>query len=268
VRLVETRTLPGLTGCIKPGAPLTGGQDFAVQGRSPVAAPCNVIPAAAQVLVGNATSVFPATAGFLTLFPSDAVRPLIASSNYAGADIINGPFAVKLGADGKFKVYTHATTELVIDILGYYSTEASDANGAGLLFNPLDKPVRLLETRPDPGFPLTGCYRPDAKIIGGTSGIRTQQSWGTCEGLTIPTTARAIIGNATVVNVEGAGFMTFYPGNVATAPTVATSNYPFPVVFGYNRHFSVGVSPTDGTFKILTQATTDLIVDVAGYFAP
>lgn len=268
VRLLETRTIPGLLGCIKPGAQLAGGQDFSVQGRSPVAAPCNVIPAAAQVLVGNATSVFPAGAGFLTIFPSDAVRPVVASSNYAGADVINGPFAVKLGADGKFKVYTHATTELVIDILGYYSAEASDANGAGLLFNPLDKPVRLLETRPDPGFPLTGCYRPNAKIMGGTGGIRTQQSWGTCEGLTIPTTARAIIGNATVVNVEGAGFMTFYPGNVGTAPTVATSNYPFPVVFGYNRHFVVGVSPTDGTFKILTQFTTDLIVDVAGYFAP
>jgi hypothetical protein len=40
------------------------------------------------------------------------------------------------------------------------------------------------------------------------------------------------------------------------------------VVFGYNRHYYVGLSPTDGTFKILTQFTSDYIVDVSGYFAP
>ncbi|HMY76512.1 MAG TPA: putative Ig domain-containing protein, partial [Blastocatellia bacterium] len=61
VRLLETRA--GLNGCIAPGAQLIGtgdpnadpNLDFAVQGRSPVASPCNSIPATAQVLVGNAT---------------------------------------------------------------------------------------------------------------------------------------------------------------------------------------------------------------------
>ena len=36
----------------------------------------------------------------------------------------------------------------------------------------------------------------------------------------------------------------------------------------YNRHYFAGLSPTDGTFKILTQFTSDYIVDVSGYFAP
>jgi hypothetical protein len=40
------------------------------------------------------------------------------------------------------------------------------------------------------------------------------------------------------------------------------------VVFGYNRHYYVGLSPSAGTFKILTQFTSDYIVDVSGYFAP
>lgn len=269
VRLVETRALPGLTGCIKPGAPFPVGTTE-VQGRTPVAAPCNVIPAAARAMMGNITVVNPPLQGFLTIWPSDAVQPTVAGSNYLGADIINAPFTVKLGTDGKFKVFTPVETHLVIDILGYYSTEAVDANGAGLLFNILPKPVRQLETRPDfPGFPpLTGCFRPNAPIQGGTGGIRTQPIWGTCEGVNIPTVARAIMGNVTVVNPGTAGFLTHYPGNVGTPPTVATSNYPFPVFFGYNRHFTVGLSPTDGTFKILTQATTELIVDVSGYFAP
>ena len=267
VRLLETRTIPGLLGCIKPGAPLTGGQDFAVQGRTPVVAPCNVIPAAAQMLVGNATSVFPSGAGFLTLFPSDATRPLIASSNYAGADVINGPFAVKLGTDGKFKVYTHRTTDLVIDILGYYSSEATDANGAGLLFTPLPTPVRLLETRPDfPGFPLSGCTRPNAPIVGNlNTATHTQMAANFCG---LPAAAQAVVGNVSVVNTTGAGFLTLFPANLTTAPLVATSNYLAPATFGYNRHYIVGLSPTDGKFKVLTQFTTDLILDASGYFAP
>jgi hypothetical protein len=277
------QTFPGATGCFLNGSQQLQGTndpnanpalDLAVDGRGAgLPSPCNSIPGDAVVLVGNATTVFPQAPfgfGYLTIYPSDAARPTVASSNYGNNDIINGPFAVKLGADGRFKVYTFSTTHLVIDISGYYSTSPNDANGVGLLFNPLPKPMRLLETRNIPGFPLTGCYQPQAPIPGGTGGIRTQQVWGTCsdQPITIPNTSRAIVGNVTAINPVGAGFGTFFPGNVGTAPTVATTNYPFPVVFGYNRHYYVGLSPSDGTFKILTQFTSDYIVDVSGYFAP
>jgi hypothetical protein len=273
VRLVETRS--GFSGCVAPGAPLTGtgnpnadpNQDFEVQGRSPLPTPCNSIPATAQVLVGNATSVLPTGGGYLTIYSSGGARPTVASSNYAGSDVINGPFSVKLGADGKFKIYTFATTHLVVDILGYYSEEAVDANGIGLLFNPLPTPVRLLETRPDfPGFPLSGCTRTNAKIQGDLGmATHTQQAAGFCG---LPAAAQAVVGNVSVVNSAGAGFLTLFPGNLTTAPLVATSNYPAPATFGYNRHYFVGLSPGDGTFKVLTQFTTDLILDASGYFAP
>ena len=71
-----------------------------------------------------------------------------------------------------------------------------------------------------------------------------------------------------MVNTAGAGYLTLFPGNLTSAPLVATSNYPTPATFGYNRHFFVGLSPADGTFKVLTQFTTDLILDASGYFAP
>ncbi len=268
VRLLETR--PGFTGCIAPGTQLIGtgdpnanpNLDLLLQGRSPVAAPCNSIPALAQMLVGNATTVLPGTLGYLTIYPSGGTRPTVASSNYAGADVINGPFAVKLGADGKFRVYTFATTHLVVDIIGYYSEEALDANGAGLLFNPLPSPVRLLETRP--GF--AGCTMTGAPIVGNlASATHTQMAANFCG---LPAAAQAVVGNVSVVNTTGAGFLTLFPANLATAPLVATSNYPAPATFGYNRHFFVGLSPVDGKFKVLTQFTTDLILDASGYFAP
>ena len=268
VRLLETRA--GFTGCITPGAPLVGtgnanadpNLDLLLQGRSPVAAPCNSIPATAQVLVGNATSVLPNGGGYLTIYPSGGTRPTVASSNYAGNDVINGPFAVKLGADGKFKIYTFATTHLVVDILGYYSEDAVDANGAGLLFNPLPSPVRLLETRA--GF--AGCTMTGAPIVGNlNAATHTQMAANFC---TLPASAQAVVGNVSVVNTTGAGFLTLFPANLTTAPLVATSNYPAPATFGYNRHYFVGLSPADGKFKVLTQFTTDLILDASGYFAP
>ncbi len=263
VRLLETRV--GLTGCIAPGAPLNANQNFVVQGRSPVTAPCSSIPATARMLVGNATSVLPNSGGFLTIYPSDGTLPLIASSNYAGNDVINGPFSVKLGADGKFNIYTVRTTELVIDILGYYSEEAVDANGVGLLFTPLAVPVRLLETRPG-GPPLTGCTRTNAPIQGNlNAATHTQQARNFCG---LPASALAVVGNVSVVSTPGAGFLTLFPGNLTNAPLVATSNYPTPAAAGYNRHYFVGLSPVDGTFKILTQFTTDVILDASGYFAP
>ncbi|HNG29967.1 MAG TPA: RHS repeat-associated core domain-containing protein [Blastocatellia bacterium] len=272
VRLLETRA--GFSGCFAPGAPLIGtgnpnadpNLDLAVQGRSPIPLPCNSIPASAQMLVGNATSVLPSGGGFLTIYPSGGTRPLIASSNYAGSDVINGPFTVRLGADGKFKIYTLATTHLVVDILGYYSEEAVDANGAGLLFTPLPAPVRLLETRADfPNFPLPGCTRTNAPIQGNlNAATHTQQARSFCG---LPASAQAVVGNVTAVNTAGAGFLTLFPGNLTNAPLVATSNYPAPASFGYNRHYFVGLSPGDGTFKVLTQFTTELVVDVSGYFA-
>ncbi|HMY75285.1 MAG TPA: hypothetical protein PLQ88_25930, partial [Blastocatellia bacterium] len=168
---------------------------------------------------------------------------------------------------GKFKIYTLRTTHLVIDILGYYSQEAVDANGVGLLFNPLPVPVRLLETRPDfPNFPLPGCTRTNAPIQGNlNAATHTQPARDFCG---LPATAQAVVGNASVVSTPGAGFLTLFPGNLTDAPLVATSNYPTPAAAGYNRHYFVGLSPTNGTFKVLTQFTTELIVDVSGYFAP
>ncbi|MFN0120673.1 MAG: hypothetical protein ACKV2V_09240, partial [Blastocatellia bacterium] len=197
--------------------------------------------------------------GFLTMFPADAARPLVASSNVQPGQIMNAPFTVGLSTSGAFRIYPQNQTDLVVDVLGYYSEEATDNNGAGLLFYPLASPVRLLETRP--GEP--GCNAPAATLAVGTT--RTQAARGICGNQVIPANGLGIIGNATVVFPATGGYLTFWPGN-ATQPTVATSNFVTNSIF--NRHFTVGLSGTDGTFKIFTSATTHLVVDMSGYFAP
>jgi hypothetical protein len=254
VRLLETRA--GLTGCVTPGAPLAGNAESTQQAISP----CTGIPASARAIVGNATTVGPQGGGFLTIFPADAQRPLVASSNYSFGQVVNGPFAVGLAPNGQFKIFTTSTTDLVVDVLGYYSSEVSDANGVGLLLTPLAHPIRLLETRL--GQPV-GCFKPGAPLAGGTE--TTQTARGVCDGITIPANALGVVGNATVVFPAGQGFLTLWPGT-AGRPLVAMSNYN-PGDVG-NRHFIVGLGQADGAFKIYTHATTDLVIDLSGYFAP
>lgn len=254
IRLLETRA--GETGCDTPGAPIIGGVIRTQQSRIT----CNgiTIPANAAAIVGNATVVDPGGIGFLTLYPSNVPRPLVASSNYGAGQLMNGPFTVGLGTDGAFNIYSTNITDLVIDVLGYYSSDPVDLNGTGLLFNPLPRPVRLLETRA--GEP--GCYTPGAPLAAGST--RTQQARGVCDGMTIAANAAAIVGNATVVFPSGMGFLTFWPSS-ASQPLVANSNYMAGQIF--NRHFTVGLGG-DGAFKIFTLSTTNLVVDVSGYFAP
>ena len=255
VRMLETRA--GQPGCDTPGTPIAAGVERTQQGR--IFCGGITIPSSAAAIVGNATAVAPGGQGFLTLYPSNAPsRPLAASSNYAFGQNMNAPFTVGLAPDGTFNIYSSQTTDLVIDVLGYYSPDATDLNGAGLLFNPLPKPVRLLETR----LAQPGCYTPGALLAAGST--RTQQALGTCDGMTISATAKAIVGNATVVFPASNGFLTFWPSD-AMQPGTANSNYQAGKVF--NRHLTVGLG-ADGAFKIFTSAATDLVIDVSGYFAP
>ena len=257
VRLLDTRA--GFAGCYAPGMPLAGAVETTQQATGICAG--LTIPANAKAIVGNATTVNPQGTGdqFFTLFPADAARPLVASSNYRAGQIMNGPFTVGLSPGGAFKVFPTTQTDLVIDVAGYYSPDATDGNGAGLLFYPLPRPGRLLDTRA--GF--SACSATNAALP--ALSTRLQPARDVCVWMGIASDALAIVGNATVVGPLADGWLTFWPSD-ATKPTVAQSNYATGQVF--NRHFIVGLGNADGAFNIFTRATTHLVVDMSGYFAP
>ncbi|MBA3321007.1 MAG: hypothetical protein H0T45_06115, partial [Pyrinomonadaceae bacterium] len=260
IRLLDTR--PGETACDAPGVPLTG--DAARTETARVICNGAVIPTTAQVIVGNATvvnNVPGATGGFITLYPSGVARPTVSNLNYVADQVVPNAFTVGLGGDGAFNIYASSSTHFIVDITGYYSTEASDVNGTGLLYFPLSSPVRLLDTRP--GQPA--CDAPGTPLAGG--GVRAELARTTCGGATIPATAQAVSGNATVVNNAtntGPGFITLYPSGAAQ-PTVSNLNYvPGQIV---PNAFTVGLG-SDGAFNIYASTSTDFIADLTGYFAP
>ncbi|MEP7337167.1 MAG: hypothetical protein ABI977_05435, partial [Acidobacteriota bacterium] len=149
--------------------------------------------------------------------------------------------------------------DMVIDVAGYYSNEANDANGAGLLFTPLATPVRLLDTRAGQG----NCDSVNAPITGG--GSLSKLARMTCEGQIIPNNAQAVIGNVTVINQTGlAGYLTLYPTGQA-APLAANMIYQPSQLL--SNAFVVGLSGA-GQFNIFAERTLEAIVDVSGFFAP
>ncbi len=252
IRLLETRQ--GLSGCQTPGAALQANSTRLQTG----VLTCDgvTIPTGAQALVGNATTTNSQSNGFLTLFPADASRPFTASSNFVAGINRNAPFTVGLSLNGEFNIFTAATTDLIIDVMGYFSTQANDVNGQGLLFTSLGSPLRLLDTRA--GQP--GCFNTGAPMTGGTA--FTQDTQVPCTN--VIAAARGLVGNVSALNATANGFLTFWPSNAAR-PTVATSNYQTGRVF--NRHFTVGLGP-DAAFNRFASSTTDVIIDISGFFAP
>jgi hypothetical protein len=96
------------------------------------------------------------------------------------------------------------------------------------------------------------------------NGEIVRQARITCDGITIPAAATAIVGNATVTGALGNSFITLYP-NGQPRPPVSNLNY----VTGQTvpNAFTIGLG-SDGQFRIYSSAGTHFIVDLNGYFAP
>ncbi|MEP7338038.1 MAG: S8 family serine peptidase, partial [Acidobacteriota bacterium] len=153
-----------------------------------------------------------------------------------------------------------------------FAIQATDANGctgmraytvvisgARLMFYPLPRPVRLLDTRAGQG----NCDSVSTPIAAGAS--LTTLARITCESITIPASAQAVVGNLTVINQTAqAGYLTVYPDGVPV-PLAANMIYEPGQILSNN--FTVGLS-SDGKFNVFAERTIEVVVDISGYYAP
>ncbi|MGE0886858.1 MAG: Ig domain-containing protein [Blastocatellales bacterium] len=260
IRLFDTRaTIPGFPACEYLNQQLIAGGELSKQAR--ITCDGITIPADAMAIVGNATVVQPTGNGFITLWPDGQARPPVSNLNFVTGQVVPNAFTVGLGASGEFRTFSSSNTNFIVDITGYYSPSATDANGAGLLYSPLSKPIRLFDTRATiPGFPA--CEYLNQALV--ANGELVKSAHTTCDGVTIPATAAAIVGNATVVQPAGNGFITLWPDGQARPP-VSNLNYVTGQVVP--NAFTVGLNAS-GNFRTYSFAGTNFIVDVTGYFAP
>ena len=143
-RLVDTRNPDGQFG----GPPMQGGtqRNFSVP-----QSPCN-IPSSAQAYSLNITVVPQGPLHYLTVWPTGESQPLVSTMNSLyGRNKANAAI-VPAGTDGGISFYVTNTTNLVVDVNGYFTTAG---NGTSQFF-PLP-PCRVIDTR-GPDNPLGGPY--------------------------------------------------------------------------------------------------------------
>ncbi len=247
VRLIDTRA--GQSGCLHPNTPLAATTPLSLTATGS----CTGIPASARSIVGNGTVVADVGGsgpGFVTFFPGGATLPLASNLNYVPGDVRPNAFTVGLGAQGNFNSYALTATDLLIDVTGYYDAVST----GGLLFLPLGAPVRLFDSRAGQG----ACVAPGTPLVGG----RALNLVATTTCTAIPSGARAITGNGTVVAGGSAGFVAFFPGD-KSLPLASNLNY-VPGQVAPNA-FTVGLAG-NGSFNSTASSGTDLVIDVTGFF--
>ncbi len=239
-RIADTRLPNGPRG----GPLVSGGstRTFAVDGV------CGV-PVGAKAYSLNVTVVPQESIGFMTVYPGSEGRPLASTMNSLDSRVKASAVIVGSGSNGSVSVYSTGTTDVILDINGYF-VPATDPTA--LAFYPLE-PCRIADTRlPDgtyggPAFPAAGS--------------RTYPIRGRCG---VPPTAEAYSLNFTAVPSGYLGYLSTYPTG-AQRPLVSTLN-----AFTGTITANAAIVPagTGGAIDVYASNPTHLVIDIDGYFAP
>jgi hypothetical protein len=121
-------------------------------------------------------------------------------------------------------------------------------------------------------FPLTPCRvldtrKADGPLGGPAIGASAQRTFTLPPACGIPSAAKAVSANVTVVNPGAQGDLVVYPATLASAPNASTISFRA----GRTRANNVSILlATDGTGRITAKnnaaASLDLVVDVNGYY--
>ncbi|MET3806568.1 hypothetical protein ABIB25_003584 [Nakamurella sp. UYEF19] len=242
-RLLDTRyNIP--VGTTTPVGPL-GTATVQILGRGGVPA-----TDVASVVI-NLTATDPTQAGFLTVYP-DGTRPNTSSLNYGKAQTVANLVVAPVGADGKIRIYnsTGGTTNVLVDVQGYFSSGDTVAPGSYVRLNP----TRILDTNARIGVPTSTPVPANGTVklqVGGFGGVPTSN-------------VSAVALNVTVDQTHTIGFITVYPSG-AQRPEVSSLNF-----LANTTAANLVITPiaADGTVLITNTSGggVRLIADVSGYF--
>jgi glucose/arabinose dehydrogenase len=244
-RIMDTRGGSGFTGAF--GPPFISDNTFRTV---PIPASSCGIPSTAKAYSLNATVVPQGSLGFLTLWPAGAAQPLVSTLNALDGQVTANAAIVPAGTNGGINAYVSGSTDLILDINGYFLDTTS---GSALMFYPVT-PCRVADTRnPD------GTFGGPILISGATRSFPIASS-----ACGIPPTAQAFVLNATVVPAGFLGYLTMWPTG-APQPLVSTLN-----AFDGQITANMAIVPagTGGAVNAFVADTTHLILDITGYFAP
>ncbi len=184
----------------------------------------------AEAVSVNVTATGAAAAGYLTVWPCDAERPVASSVNYGARGARGGHTTSRLSADGMLCVFSSAPADVIVDLQGLF------AKGDGVRFDPLT-PTRLLDTR------NTGRHA----VV----------------PVAAPAGSAAVALTLTVTGATAEGYLTAYPCGTEP-PLVSNVNFAAGETVAGAAYVPVGA---DGNVCVFTNVSVDVIVDVTGTFS-
>jgi hypothetical protein len=242
---VDTRNPDGEFG----GPPIQGGtfRFFVIPDN-----PDCTIPSNAVAYSLNVTVVPHGPLGYLTIWPAGRPQPYVSTMNSPDGRIKANAAIVPAGASAAVSVYVSNTTDVILDIDGYFTSPSSQTYQFYAL-----PPCRVADTR-DSSFPaglgppyLSGGVQRDFPLLNATS----------CFPAGVSPAAYSL--NFTAVPHGFLGYLTVWPTG-ENQPVVSTLN-----AYGGQVTANAAIVPAGDSGKISTYATddTDLVIDVNGYFA-
>ena len=204
----------------------------------------------------NITVVPVGSLGYLTIFPTGEDQPLVSTLNSLDGRIKANAAIVPAGYQGAVNAYASNTTNIIVDINGYFAPVSTST----LAFYPL-APCRVADTRKS-NFP-TGLGTPH--LSGGAQRDFPVLS-STCD---IPPTAQAYSLNLTAVPYpalgDSLGYLEVWPKDQMPQHPVSTLNNLTGTIVANAAIVPAG---TAGEITALGNNDTDLVIDINGYFAP
>jgi len=213
-------------------------RDYAVTGK------CG-LPGTAQAYSFNVTAI-PARGGldYLTVWPQGLQLPIVSTLNDDTGTVVANAAIVPAGNNQTIAFYPHNNnTDLVLDVNGYFAPPGSGGNSLYTV-----PPCRIYDSRNNNGQPFTG--------------ERTVPVAG--NPCVPPSAAAAYVFNATVVPSGRLPYLTLW-GAGEQEPPVSTLN----AYDGFITSNMAIVANGSGSIDAdAVQGSTQLILDIAGYFAP
>lgn len=203
----------------------------------------NYTGAAAVAL--NVTVTNPKQGGYLTAYPDGENRPVVSNLDFMAGQTIANQVIVKVGADGyvDFANTSAGSTDLIVDIDGYFRS------GSGSFFTPIT-PTRAWDVE------TVGIGTTDVPI-GYDAG--SSDLWGLRGG--------SIAANLTVADPSDGGYLSAYPDDATTTPTISALDFPANQTVTNAATVTLGSQNYGIDLHLAESGVARLIVDVFGYYS-
>ena len=208
------------------------------------------VPSGAEAAVVNVTVTGTSAAGYLTVYPSGTV-PTASNLNWSQGSTVANLVVATLNSAGGFTVYNDAgTTQVVVDVLGYYA----GGTQLGSHFTAASSPARICDTRPN---------QPANQCTGKTLGAGQTLTLGVAGLGGVPTTATSVVINVTATDTTSAGYLTVFPSGAV--PLASNLNWARGVTV---PNLVIATLNSSGGLSIYNNAgSTDVVVDVLGWYS-